>query len=225
MCVQSVDMSYHELTEKLGFRLQADALTADDKIRYWLEEKAQEFELYVGIEKGKSKHNKLREILGLTKKEEMADNCTNPSMHPYHCVCPPESFNKKESPMETKTWCCDKMEVCGTDTKEVKFMHKNGKGGCAYVDFKNIKFCPFCGSKRPERPKALWERLRKETFCENLVDDETKKIANAALDAVLEVVESLDTKFKGGLCDGVIKDTEAFKDELKHRLEALRGGE
>jgi len=215
-------MKYHELTENVwkGCFSKEDL---NKKISAWLEEKAQKLARTSGVSVfiDKPFYVLVREILGLSplpKEPEVEPSAGAFGFQPVsECLCweqkgykniyavnpkCPEHNKqavKNEAPMEQVLgWLCDK---------------------CRTFQPEQFKFCGFCGTQRPEEPrKALWQILRDSTSpgSQYIVNDNYHKMANAALDAVLEVIDSIDAVVS-------TPDRQNFRDELTKRLEDLRG--
>lgn len=218
-------MTYHELVKKLAdvWIKAADGRTteeafeqaADKIISSWLHEKARE--LAEEMDKVRMGYQCVNpeDVLGLSKDKE------------------PAPMNEREKAL-WHGWC---EHVSKSGDMPFTFPADDSLGGWLKVpDY--WKHCPVCGAAKP-RPEetrkalALWEVLRDQrafwvdhkNINRLLGPDHVgpynidhlifKKMANAALDAVLEVVESIPE--------------QAFhhihKPELLERLESLRGRE
>jgi len=132
------------------------------------------------------------------------------------CVCSlmaPQAVKPKEAPMEQVKWCEHIIKgVNGGWYFKVRENFFNDECMDEYRLVNEWEKC-ICGAPRPEPRKALAERLF-ETFRSCKVNDDAWSIvANAALDAVLEVVNDYFKQFHA----------EKMWDELKKRLESLRG--
>lgn len=104
-------------------------------------------------------------------------------------------FNPVEAKVE-KEKLCDHLKMF-EDTGDVKFMHKNGKGGCVGMSYDKFKFCPICAAPRPKEPKGLAEVLKEAWWSKKSerfapAKGGYEREADAAINWMLEKVDSLD---------------------------------
>jgi len=86
-----------------------------------------------------------------------------------------------------------------------------------YQPCRGWKFCPICGKPRLPEKKKLWEKFYhcmvepKDRISSDISTGYYKNLANTALDAVMEVIDSVD--FSG---------FNSISRELKQKLNELR---
>jgi len=115
-----------------------------------------------------------------------------------------------------KTWPCAHM---GLHNEAIKVLHisnvLDGKLVKRIVPIEEIKYCVFCGAKRPPEKIRLWEKLCL-THAKNLdmgFDYQMRCISRTAVEHVQEIVDDIAN-------EGILNNRERSEiNELKRRLD------
>lgn len=85
-----------------------------------------------------------------------------------------------------------------------------------------VLFCPFCGAKRPEKPKTLREKMRHafaghdNHFENDFFDDRWKLAAQAAYEHFCEVLEETTLECFGASAQAAVKSK--IKERMRESL-------